>query len=148
MTSITRFTIHPFIDRPTWTISYVVHAEGDPACAIIDPVLDYDPKSGRTSTSSADRIIEFVRSQQLTVQWILETHAHADHVSAAAYLKRELGGETAIGDRIGLVQAQFKRIFNLEPDFASDGSQFDHLLHHVVRWNDYVITCGTRLKLG
>ncbi len=129
MTSITRFTIHPFIDRPTWTISYVVHAEGDPACAIIDPVLDYDPKSGRTSTSSADRIIEFVRSQQLTVQWILETHAHADHVSAAAYLKRELGGKTAIGDRIGLVQAQFKRIFNLEPDFASDGSQFDHLLH-------------------
>ena len=134
MPQTTRFVIHPFIDHPTWTVSYVVHAEGDRACAIIDPVLDYDPKSGRTSTLSADRIVEFVRSQQLTVQWILETHAHADHVSAAAYLKRELGGKTAIGDRIGLVQAQFKRIFNLEPDFASDGSQFDHLLHDEERF--------------
>jgi glyoxylase-like metal-dependent hydrolase (beta-lactamase superfamily II) len=134
MPQTTRFVIHPVIDRPTWTISYVVHAEGDRACAIIDPVLDYDPKSGRTASLSADRIVEFVRSQQLTVQWILETHAHADHLSAAGYLKRELGGKTAIGDRIGLVQAQFKRIFNLEPDFAADGSQFDHLLHDEERF--------------
>ncbi|GHD78919.1 MBL fold metallo-hydrolase [Vogesella fluminis] len=95
--------------------------------AIIDPVLDYDPKSGRTAAAAADRLLTFVHEQRLTLDWIIETHAHADHLSAAAYLQRQLGGRIAIGDRIGGVQRVFKDIFNLEPGFATDGRQFDHL---------------------
>jgi len=90
-------------------------------------VLDYDPKSGRTSHKSADKVIEFVKANDLKVEWILETHAHADHLSAAPYLKQHLGGKTAIGDHIGGVQKVFKGIFNMEADFKADGSQFDHL---------------------
>jgi glyoxylase-like metal-dependent hydrolase (beta-lactamase superfamily II) len=91
-------------------------------------VLDYDPKSGRTRTDSADKVIEFVRQKNLKVEWILETHAHADHFTAAPYLKQTLGGKTAIGDHITTVQQVFKGIFNLEAGFATNGSQFDHLL--------------------
>jgi glyoxylase-like metal-dependent hydrolase (beta-lactamase superfamily II) len=91
-------------------------------------VLDYDPKSGRTGTESADRVIDYINSNRLNVAWILETHAHADHLSAAPYLKQNLGGKTAIGDHIAQVQEVFKGIFNLEPEFKTDGSQFDHLL--------------------
>jgi len=91
-------------------------------------VLDYDPKSGRTRTTSADRILEHVRANRLQVAWILETHAHADHLSAAPYLKKQLGGRIAIGDRITQVQKVFKGLFNLEPEFHPDGSQFDVLL--------------------
>jgi glyoxylase-like metal-dependent hydrolase (beta-lactamase superfamily II) len=91
-------------------------------------VLDYDPKSGRTGTASADRVIDYVRHHQLQVQWILETHAHADHLSAAPYLKQKLGGQIAIGNQITRVQKVFKDIFNLEPQFKMDGSQFDRLL--------------------
>ncbi|NBT79274.1 MAG: MBL fold metallo-hydrolase, partial [Betaproteobacteria bacterium] len=112
----------------TWTVTYVVHQGPGTACAIIDSVLDYDPKSGRTKTESADRVIEYVKSNHLDVVWILETHAHADHLSAAPYLKQTLGGKTAIGDHIAQVQDVFKRIFNLEPEFRPDGSQFDRLL--------------------
>ena len=97
-------------------------------CAIIDPVLDYDPKSGRTRTVSADKVVAFVRDQRLQVQWILETHAHADHITAAPYLRRELGGKIAIGSNITQVQGIFKKVFNLEPEFRLDGSQFDRLL--------------------
>ena len=122
-----RPTIHPFFDPATWTVTYVVFAEGHAGCAIIDPVLDYDPKAGRTSTDSADKVIAFVRKHALHVEWILETHAHADHLSAAAYLKRELGGRIAIGQHIRRVQGVFKSLFNLEPSFRLDGSQFDHL---------------------
>ncbi len=119
--------VQAFFDAATGTVSYVVHdGPGTPA-AIIDPVLDYDARSGRTRTTSADAIVEFVRAQALRVEWIMETHAHADHLSAAAYLKRMLGGRTAIGDRITGVQRVFKGIYNLEPEFATDGSQFDHL---------------------
>ena len=101
--------IEPFFDSATSTFSYVVHAgDGTPA-AIVDSVLDYDPKSGRTSTASADRLIAFVRAHGLQVEWLLETHAHADHLSAAQYLKHELGGRIAIGDRICTVQHTFKR---------------------------------------
>ena len=114
-------------DPDTWTVSHVVHAGPGSACAIIDPVLDYDPKSGRTRHDSADALIAFVRSQRLRVEWILETHAHADHLTAAPCLKAELGGRTAIGDRITTVQQVFKGIFNLEPAFRTDGSQFDRL---------------------
>ncbi|WP_342116413.1 MBL fold metallo-hydrolase [Pseudoduganella sp. OTU4001] len=119
--------IQPFFDPATWTITYVVHQQGRPECAIIDSVLDYDHKAGRTSSDSADKVIAFVRSQGLQVQWILETHAHADHLSAAPYLKRELGGRIAVGKEIRQVQQAFKQLFHLEPDFCSDGSQFDHL---------------------
>ena len=120
--------VHGIFDPTTWTVSYVVYEKAGSACAIIDSVLDYDPKSGRTRTDSADKLIAFVREKQLKVEWILETHAHADHITAAPYLKATLGGKTAIGDHITTVQQVFKGIFNLEPGFATDGSQFDHLL--------------------
>jgi glyoxylase-like metal-dependent hydrolase (beta-lactamase superfamily II) len=120
-------TIQPFFDPATWTVTYVVFQEGRSECAIIDSVLDYDPKAGRTSTASADKVIAFVRAHELRVEWILETHAHADHMSAAPYLKRRLGGQIAIGQNIRRVQGVFKKLFNLEPKFRLDGSQFDHL---------------------
>ena len=91
-------------------------------------MLDYDPKSGRTHTASADKLIDYVKAQALQVQWILETHAHADHLSAAPYLKKKLGGQIGIGEQITKVQKVFKGIFNLEPEFRLDGSQFDVLL--------------------
>jgi len=119
---------HGLFDQATWTITYIVHQGPGTACAIIDSVLDYDPKSGRTSTTSADKVVDYVKAHQLQVAWILETHAHADHVSAASYLKKKLGGQTAIGDHITQVQKVFKGIFNLEPSFQQDGSQFDRLL--------------------
>jgi glyoxylase-like metal-dependent hydrolase (beta-lactamase superfamily II) len=96
-------------------------------CAIIDPVLDYDPKSGRTSTHSAQRVLDFVTQQGLRVPWILETHAHADHLSAAAWLKQRLGGRIGIGRQITQVQKVFQPLFNWGSGFALDGSQFDHL---------------------
>jgi glyoxylase-like metal-dependent hydrolase (beta-lactamase superfamily II) len=119
--------IEAFHDEVTGTVSYVVYDAPRGRAAIIDPVLDYDPKSGRTHTKSADRLIRFVREQALQIDWILETHAHADHLSAAHYLKHALGGRIAIGDHIRQVQGVFKRLFNLESDFPQDGSQFDHL---------------------
>lgn len=119
--------IQAFFDSATWTVSYVVFDEPGGHCAIIDPVLDYDPKAGRTKNTSADKLIEFVQSERLTVDWILETHAHADHLSSADYLKSKLGGKTAIGDHIPSVQRVFKQLFNMEDSFNPDGSQFDHL---------------------
>lgn len=121
-------TVQGFFDPATWTVSYVVYDKPGSACAIIDSVLDYDPKSGRTRTTSADQLIAFVKSHELQVQWILETHAHADHLSAAPYLRLHLGGQVAIGAGITGVQEVFKGIFNLEPEFRPDGRQFDHLL--------------------
>ncbi|MBL0942987.1 MAG: MBL fold metallo-hydrolase [Hydrogenophaga sp.] len=119
--------VQGLFDPATWTVTYVVHnGPGTPA-AIVDSVLDYDPKSGRTRTASADRVIEYVKAQGLTVEWILETHAHADHLSAAPYLKRQLGGRIGIGGRITQVQQVFKGLFHLESEFHPDGSQFDHL---------------------
>ncbi len=119
--------VQAFFDEATSTISYVVYDQPGGRAAIVDPVWDYDAKSGRTGTASADALIAFVRAQALTLDWILETHAHADHLSAAQYLKRELGGRIAIGARIRQVQAVFGKLFNLENGFATDGSQFDHL---------------------
>lgn len=119
--------IEPFFDPATHTVSYVVSDPRTRACAIIDSVLDYDPKTGRTATRSADRIAEHVRRKGLDTRWILETHAHADHLSGAQYLQRTLGGRVAIGERISDVQRTFGRIFNLGAAFRSDGSQFDHL---------------------
>lgn len=119
--------VHGIFDQATWTVTYVVHEGPGTACAIVDSVLDYDPKSGRTRTASADKVIEYVQANRLRVAWILETHAHADHLTAAPYLKAKLGGRTGIGEHIATVQKVFKGIFNLEPAFRQDGSQFDHL---------------------
>ncbi|EIF32099.1 Zn-dependent hydrolase, glyoxylase [Burkholderia sp. Ch1-1] len=119
--------VQPFFDPATGTVTYVVFQSGYQECAVIDPVLDYDPKAGRTSTTSADKVIEFVRQHGLRVQWILETHAHADHLSAAHYLRGEFGGKIAIGEHIRTVQGVFQKLFNLERGFHTDGSQFDHL---------------------
>jgi glyoxylase-like metal-dependent hydrolase (beta-lactamase superfamily II) len=120
--------VHGIFDPATWTVTYVVYEKVGSACAIIDSVLDYDPKSGRTHTTSADKVIAFVNEKNLKVEWILETHAHADHVTAAPYLKEKLGGVTAIGDHIQQVQKVFQGVFNLESSFKTDGSQFGHLL--------------------
>ena len=121
--------VQAFFDEYTSTFTYVVRDADSAACAIIDSVLDYDAASGHTSTVSADKIIAWVRAQGLSVQWILETHAHADHLSAAAYLKEQLGGQIAIGAQIQRVQQVFKNIFNLEKEFLPNGSQFDRLLN-------------------
>ncbi|MBP7189397.1 MAG: MBL fold metallo-hydrolase [Thiopseudomonas sp.] len=123
-----RPTVTAFFDLATYTYSYVVRDPESQSCAIIDSVLDYDPASGRTNTDSAEKIVAFVREQQLTVEWLLETHVHADHLSAAPYLKQQLGGTLAIGAEITAVQKVFSKLFNVEPQFATDGSQFDRLL--------------------
>jgi glyoxylase-like metal-dependent hydrolase (beta-lactamase superfamily II) len=114
--------IQPFFDPATGTVTYVVHDGA--AAAIIDSVLDYEPKAARTDTRSAERVIEFVRARRLRVEWILETHAHADHLSAAPYVRAHLGGRVAIGERIGEVQAIFREVFNLEKELPA----FDRLL--------------------
>ncbi len=119
--------VHGIFDPATWTVTYIVHQGQGSACAIIDSVLDYDPKSGRTRHHSADKVIAYVQAHDLRVEWILETHAHADHLTAAPHLKGKLGGQIAIGNRITAVQKVFKGVFNLEPAFQADGSQFDHL---------------------
>lgn len=116
-----------FFDPDTFTVSYVVSDPETRQCALVDSVLDYDPASGRTHTASADKLIAYVKEQGLSVQWILETHVHADHLSAAPYLKNELGGQLAIGSHITRVQETFGKVFNAEPGFARDGSQFDTL---------------------
>ncbi|TDV34762.1 glyoxylase-like metal-dependent hydrolase (beta-lactamase superfamily II) [Paraburkholderia caballeronis] len=119
--------VEPFFDPVTATVTYVVHSGPGSVCAIVDPVLDYDPKSGRTSTASADRVVAFVHEQRLAVDWLLETHAHADHLSAAPYLKAQVGGRIAIGEHIRTVQRVFSDVFNLGREVAADGTQFDHL---------------------
>lgn len=119
--------VKAFFDEPTFTASYVVHDPALKRAAIIDAVLDFDQPSGRTSTDSAEQIIDYVRGQGLKVEWLLETHAHADHISAAPYLQERLGGKLAIGREILAVQDVFGKIFNEGIEFARDGSQFDHL---------------------
>lgn len=120
--------VEPFFDPTTFTYSYVVSDPASRRCAVVDSVLDYDPAAGRTRTGSADRLIAYVREQGLTLEWILETHVHADHLSAAPYIQRQLGGRLAIGEHITVVQRTFGTLFNAESGFATDGSQFDHLL--------------------
>ncbi|MFN3964781.1 MAG: MBL fold metallo-hydrolase [Silanimonas lenta] len=116
-----------FFDPVTHTVSYVVKDPGSRACAIIDPVLDLDYPSGRISHRSAQAIVDHVQAHGLTVEWLIETHVHADHLSAAPWLKARLGGKIAIGRNIDVVQKTFGRIFNEPPHFRTDGSQFDHL---------------------
>lgn len=119
--------VEAFFDPATWTVSYLVLDRQTMHCALIDSVLDYDPKSGRTDHASADRLIARVRALGATVQWILETHVHADHLSAAPYLKQVLGGQLGIGQHITTVQQVFGDLFNAGGDFARDGRQFDQL---------------------
>ncbi len=124
---IFRTAIHAFFDDKTWTVSYVIADNATRAAAIVDPVLDFDFKSGRTATVQANRLLAHVREQRLEVQWILETHAHADHLSAARHVQQAVGGRIAIGEHIRQVQATFKKLYNLERNFLPDGTQFDHL---------------------
>ncbi|HVK55035.1 MAG TPA: MBL fold metallo-hydrolase [Burkholderiales bacterium] len=117
-----------FYEPITSTITYVVYEKPEFPCIIIDSVLDYDPASGRTRTVFADKVAAFVRENELVVEWILETHAHADHLTAAPYLKRSLGGKITIGENIRTVQGVFKKVFHLVDHFHADGQQFDHLI--------------------
>ena len=119
--------VRSFFDEATFTVTHVLSDPATGKAAIIDSVLDFDPASGRTSTASADAVIAYVREQGLEVEWLLETHAHADHLSAAPYLQEQLGGRLAIGRHILTVQNVFGKIFNEGTRFARDGSQFDHL---------------------
>lgn len=129
--------VDALFDETTNTVSYIVADPSTRCAAIVDSVLDFDSKSGRTATASADRLIETIHAKGLKVEWILETHVHADHLSAAPYLKEKLGGRIAIGKRIRRVQQVFKTLFNMEPAFVADGRQFDHLF-----------TDGERFRIG
>lgn len=127
MNTTAKATVKAFFDPQTWTYTYVVYASKGSECIVIDSVLNYDPKSGRTKTESADEVISFITESHLQLEWILETHAHADHLTAAPYIQEKLGGKIAIGDHITTVQGVFKGVFNLD-DVAVDGSQFDALI--------------------
>jgi glyoxylase-like metal-dependent hydrolase (beta-lactamase superfamily II) len=127
MNTSTQAIVKAFFDPQTWTYTYVVYESKGSACIVIDSVLNYDPKSGRTKTESADEVISFIKENRLQLEWILETHAHADHLTAAPYIQEKLGGKIAIGDHITTVQGVFKGVFNLD-DVAVDGSQFDALI--------------------
>jgi glyoxylase-like metal-dependent hydrolase (beta-lactamase superfamily II) len=122
-----KFAVEGFFDPATWTVSYLLLDTTTRHCALIDTVCDYDPKSGRTRTAAADRLAARVESLGAHVEWLLETHVHADHLSAAPYLKTRLGGKVAIGDQVTRVQHVFGKLFNAGHDFRTDGSQFDHL---------------------
>jgi glyoxylase-like metal-dependent hydrolase (beta-lactamase superfamily II) len=119
-------TVTAFFDEATFTVSYVAADPGTKRAAVIDPVLDFDPASGRTSTASADRLLEFIADNELEVDWILETHVHADHLTAAPYVREKTGGQIGIGRHVTAVQDTFKSVFNIG-DLATDGSQFDRL---------------------
>lgn len=130
-------SVRAFFDKPTSTVSYVAHDLDTGRGAIIDAVLDYDAASGRTSTASAAAIVEYVRTEDIGIDWLLETHAHADHLSAASWLQAQVGGSIAIGEHIRDVQRAFGDLFNTEAGFHRDGSDFDHL------WAD-----GDRFAIG
>ncbi|MCF8484755.1 MAG: MBL fold metallo-hydrolase [Rhodobacteraceae bacterium] len=121
--------VHGFFDEATNTITYVVVEPEGRACAVIDSVLDFDYASGHTDTRSADAVIAFITKEGLELKWILETHVHADHLSAAPYIQERLGGKIGIGDRITVVQETFGKVFNEGTRFQRDGSQFDQLFH-------------------
>jgi glyoxylase-like metal-dependent hydrolase (beta-lactamase superfamily II) len=123
----TRPLIQGFFDVATNTVSYVVSDPTTRICAIVDSVLDYDPAAGRTGTASADHLISHITENGLKLDWILETHVHADHLSAAPYIKERLGGRLGIGEKITVIQNTFGKIFNAGTEFQRDGSQFDHL---------------------
>jgi glyoxylase-like metal-dependent hydrolase (beta-lactamase superfamily II) len=123
----TRPEVTGFYDPATFSIQYVVADPATRQCAVIDPILDFDPKSGSTGTVSVDRVLDYIRSNGLTLEWILDTHPHADHFSAAGYLKDRTGVRTAIGERVTEVQKLWKKLYNLPEEFRTDGSQWDRL---------------------
>jgi glyoxylase-like metal-dependent hydrolase (beta-lactamase superfamily II) len=145
---MSQLQIQEFLDADTETYSYVISNGFGTAAAIIDPVLDYDAKSGRTRTHLADVIIDYIKKEQLTVEWILETHAHADHLSSAHYLREQLGGKIAIGEKITQVQGVFKKLFNLGDELATDGRQFDHLFKDGEIFNIGNLTAKVMLVAG
>lgn len=124
---MSKIKVDAFFDNNTNTVTYIVIDVASQHCAIIDPVLDYHANSGRTTTDSADKIVSHIDKFGYKVEWILETHAHADHLTAAPYLKAQLGGNIGIGEHIIRVQNTFKKLFNLSDEFVPDGHQFDHL---------------------
>lgn len=136
-------SVHAFFDEATNTVTYVVRDPESRSCAIIDSVLDFDHASGRTDTRSADAVIAYVRDQGLHVEWVLETHVHADHLSAAPYLQDHLGGKIGIGEKITVVQDTFGKIFNEGTAFQRDGSQFDRLF----RQGDHFEIGGLRAEV-
>lgn len=119
--------VESFYDPVSSTVSYVVHGGPGSACAVIDPVLDFDVRAGRRATGQAERILAFIAAHRLKPEWLLETHVHADHLTAAPFLKARIGGRIAIGAGVVAVQRVFAALFNAGPDFRGDGSQFDHL---------------------
>ena len=134
MADSTHPEVTAFFDEPTNTISYIVRDPASDACAIVDSVLDLDYAAGRISTASADAIIAHVRKHGLKVEWLLETHVHADHLSAAPYLQKQLGGQIGIGEQITVVQNVFGKVFNAGTEFQRDGSQFDKLFREQDRF--------------
>lgn len=124
---MSEFQVQAFLDNDSETFSYVVSDKATKQAVVIDPVLDFDYKSGRTSTAGAEKILAYIQKNQLKVLWVLETHAHADHLSAAPFFKQQLGAQIGIGAQITLVQSIFKAVFNLEKEFLPNGSQFDRL---------------------
>ncbi|MBV8660312.1 MAG: MBL fold metallo-hydrolase [Burkholderiales bacterium] len=140
--------VRAFFDAATSTISYVVYDQPGGHAAVIDPVLDYDARSGRTTTLGAAQVLAFLKETGLTLDWILETHAHADHLSAAHWLREQAGGRIAIGEHIREVQRIFCAIFNLEPTFRSDGSQFDYLFREDEAFQIGTLTAHARFVPG
>jgi Zn-dependent hydrolases, including glyoxylases len=130
-----------FFDKETWTFSYVVKDPTSSACAVIDSVMDLNYPSGTISFKGADAIIAYVKEHKLDVQWLIETHVHADHLSAAPYIQEKVGGKLAIGDKITVVQEVFGKIFNAGTEFARDGSQFDHLFRDGERYTIGNLQC-------
>jgi glyoxylase-like metal-dependent hydrolase (beta-lactamase superfamily II) len=127
MDSASRPEVTGFFDQITSTVTYVVADPASRACAIIDPVLDYEAKAGRITTAGIDRVAAFVRRHDFQVQWVLDTHIHADHLSGASFLRAAIGGRIGIGAQVGEVQEIFREYYNLGADFPADGSQFDHI---------------------
>ncbi|WP_417242569.1 MBL fold metallo-hydrolase [Celeribacter sp.] len=135
--------VKAFFDPATWTISYVVKDPASNACAVVDSVMDIDYAAGRISYESADEIIAYVRDNNLSVEWLLETHVHADHLSAAPYLQDKLGGKIGIGENITIVQDVFGKVFNEGTEFQRDGSQFDRLFKDGDTYTVGEMTCFT-----
>ncbi|MBT5074830.1 MAG: MBL fold metallo-hydrolase [Kordiimonadaceae bacterium] len=135
MTTNASAEVKAFFDPDTFTVTYVVADISSGECAIIDSVLDYDPDSGRTGTKSADQVIAYIEENNYSLKWILETHVHADHLTAGPYLKEKLGGKTAIGNLVPIIQNTFGPVFNAGSDFATDGSQFDQLFSNDESFN-------------
>jgi glyoxylase-like metal-dependent hydrolase (beta-lactamase superfamily II) len=140
--------VQSFYDNTTGTVSHVVYDERGGHAAVIDPVLDYDPRSGRTASTGAERIVAFTREQGLQIDWILETHVHADHLSAAQYVKNMVGGKIAIGEHITQVQSVFKTLFHLDGEFVPNGKQFDHLFSDGEKFHIGKLTADVLLVPG